>query len=106
VRQNSGGIVGMQPWQDDHSPAVMTMHGGASDMVIVTFSQTSASFDMASKTHGSFVVNCNHGGGHCSLTDEMKLGYWQFLKDHPFGIAKSPWETVIPAGAPDYCKIY
>jgi poly(3-hydroxybutyrate) depolymerase len=106
VAPNSGGIVAPQPWQDDHSPAVITMHGGASDMVIVTFSQTSASFDMAAKTHGSFVVNCDHGGGHCAASNELKNAYWQFLKDHPFGIEKSPWETAIPAGVPDYCKVY
>ncbi|HET8932842.1 MAG TPA: hypothetical protein VFN67_05360 [Polyangiales bacterium] len=103
---NSGGIVGAQPWQDMHSPAVMTMHGGASDMVIVTFSQTSASFDMAAKMHGSFVVNCDHGGGHCAAPNDLKIAYWQFMKDHPFGIEKSPWATAFPPGVPDYCKIY
>jgi len=106
VAPNSGGIVSPQPWQDDHSPAVMTMHGGSSDVVIVTFSQTSASFDMAAKSHGSFVVNCDHGGGHCAASNELKNAYWQFLKDHPFGIEKSPWEAAIPSGIPDYCKIY
>jgi predicted esterase len=106
VAPNSGGIVTPQPWQDDHSPAVMTMHGGAGDMVIVTFSQTSNAFDMQAKTHGSFVVNCDHGGGHCAASDELKSAYWQFLKDHPFGFEKSPWETAFPAGVPDYCKIF
>jgi Prolyl oligopeptidase family len=103
---NSGGVVTNQMWEDDHSPAIMTMHGGASDMVIVTFSQTSATLDMNAKAHGSFVVNCDHGGGHCAASDELKIAYWQFMKDHPFGFTKSPWETAIPAGVPDYCKVY
>jgi len=107
VAPNSGGVVTPQRWQDDHAPAVMTMHGApGADVVIVDFSNTSASFDMSAKMHGSFVVNCNHGGGHCAASNELKNAYWQFFKDHPFGIAKSPWETAIPAGVPDYCKVY
>jgi predicted esterase len=105
VAPNSGGIVTPQPWQDAHSPAVMTMHGGSGDMVIVTFSETSAAFDMQAKTHGSFVINCDHGGGHCAAPDDLKVAYWQFLKDHPFGIEKSPWAAGFPAGVPDYCKV-
>lgn len=105
VVPNSGGITAPQPWQDDHSPAVFTMHGGASDVVIVTFSQTSAAYDMQAKTHGSFVVNCNHGGGHCQAPMDLQAAAWQFMKDHPFG-ATSPWASAIPAGVPSYCKVY
>jgi predicted esterase len=103
---NSGGVVSPQPWQDMHSPAIFTMHGGSSDMVIVTFSQTSATLDMNAKMHGSFVVNCNHGGGHCQAPAALQTAAWQFMKDHPWGFTKSPWLDKIPAGVPDYCKIY
>ena len=103
---NSGGIVAPRPWQDAHSPAVMTMHGGSSDMVIVTFSQTSASFDMAAKKHGSLVVNCDHGGGHCQNPPDLKKAAWQFMQDNPFGVVDSPWKTAIPSGVPSYCKIF
>jgi poly(3-hydroxybutyrate) depolymerase len=106
VAPNSGGIVGAQPWQDMHTPAVFTMHGGSSDMVIVTFSQTSASFDMSAKMHGGFVVNCDHGGGHCAAPADLQKAAWQFMKDHPWGVSPSPWMSAIPAGTPDYCKIY
>lgn len=107
VAPNSGGVVSPQPWQDDHAPAVMTMHGAAgSDVVIVDFSNTSRTYDMSAKSHGSFVINCDHGGGHCGLSNELKNAYWQFFKDHPFGIEKSPWETALPAGVPDYCKVF
>jgi poly(3-hydroxybutyrate) depolymerase len=102
---NSGGIVFAQPWQDASSPAIFTMHGGSSDVVIVTFSQTSATLDMAAKSHGSFVVNCNHGGGHCAAPAELKMASWLFMKDHPWGV-ESPWASGIPAGVPDYCEIY
>ena len=106
VAPNSGGIVGSQPWEDMHTPAVFTMHGGASDMVIVTFSTTSRTFDMASKTHGGFVVNCDHGGGHCRAPAELQTAAWTFMKDHPWGFTTSPWATAIPAGVPDYCTVF
>jgi hypothetical protein len=103
---NSGGIVGSRPWQDDHSPAIFTMHGGSSDMVIVAFSSTSRSLDMAAKTHGSFVVNCDHGGGHCQAPSDLQTAAWQFMKDHPWGFTTSPWASAIPASVPDYCEIF
>ena len=103
---NSGGIVARPMWQDMHSPAIFTMHGGSSDMVIVTFSQTSATLDMQAKSHGSFVVNCDHGGGHCQAPAALQTAAWQFMKDHPFGFDKSPWTAAIPSGVPNYCKIY
>lgn len=103
---NSGGVVGNKAWQDKHAPAIFTMHGGSSDMVIVTFSETSATLDMSAKAHGSFVVNCNHGGGHCQAPQPLQSAAWQFEKDHPWGFDKSPWQTAFPAGVPDYCKVY
>ena len=103
---NSGGVVVSQAWQDKHSPAILTMHGGSSDMVIVTFSQTSATLDMNAKMHGSFVVNCNHGGGHCQAPAALQTAAWQFMKDHPWGFTMSPWASMFPAGVPDYCKVY
>jgi hypothetical protein len=103
---NSGGVVRSQMWQDMHSPAIFTMHGGASDMVIVTFSQTSATLDMAAKMHGSFVVNCNHGGGHCQAPAALQTAAWEFMKDHPWGFTDSPWKTAFPPDVPDYCMIY
>jgi hypothetical protein len=83
------------------------MHGGDSDMVGVSFAQTSASLDMSAKQHGSFVVNCNHGGGHCGAPANLYQAAWAFMKDHPYGV-ESPWKAGIPTneGIPDYCKIY
>ena len=103
---NSGGIVGSHPWENDHAPAIFTMHGGPSDMVIVTFSDTSNALDTSAKMHGSFVVNCNHGGGHCQAPPELQTAAWQFMKDHPWGVDPSPWAGGIPSGIPDYCEIF
>jgi predicted esterase len=103
---NSGGTVFPQPSQDQHSPAIFTMHGGPSDMVIVAFSQTSATLDMNAKTHGSFVVNCDHGGGHCRAPAELQSAAWRFMKDHPWGFTESPWAAGIPDGVPSSCTIF
>jgi len=63
VAPNSGGEVTRQTIEDPtRIPAVMTMHGGSTDMVIVSFATTSATYDMQMKTAGAFVVNCNHMG--------------------------------------------
>jgi predicted esterase len=103
---NSGGVTRNQRWQDAGKPAILSMHGGPSDMVIVTFSQTSNTLNMSAKQHGSFVVNCDHGGGHCRAPAALYEASWKFMKDHPYGIAESPWKNGIPAGVPNYCKIF
>jgi predicted esterase len=102
---NSGGVVFSQRWQDTGKPAIFTMHGGPDDWVIVAFSETSATLDMSAKSHGSFVVNCDHMGGHCAASAALQQASWQFMKDHPYG-AESPWKNAIPSGIPSFCKIY
>ena len=53
VAPNSGGEVTRQTIQDPtRVPAVMTMHGGSSDMVIVSFATTSATYDTQMKGAG------------------------------------------------------
>ena len=101
---NSGGIIGMQPKDDPHTPAIFTMHGGAADMVIVTFSQTSKALDDRFAAMGGTVVNCNHGGVHCGASSALQTAAWQFMKDHPFG-APSPYTGGLPSSFPDYCAL-
>ncbi|MBN2524913.1 MAG: hypothetical protein JXR76_00880, partial [Deltaproteobacteria bacterium] len=103
---NSGGLVFPQAIQnDDHTPAVMTMHGGVSDWVVVSFAETSATFDAMMDDAGSFVVNCDHNGGHCQAPAELYEAGWEFMKAHPFGVNPFPFETGL-VGFPDYCAIY
>jgi dienelactone hydrolase len=107
VVPNSGGQVSQQALQDaDHVPAVMTMHGGASDKVIVSFATTSAAYDKRMSEAGSFVVNCDHGGGHCKAPADLYAAGWQFMKAHPFGVAPEPYSAALPASFPDYCQEY
>jgi poly(3-hydroxybutyrate) depolymerase len=104
---NSGGLVIRQPIEDpDHTPAVMTMHGGQSDVVIVSFSNTSATYDELMKSAGSFVINCDHGGGHCRASADLYRAGWEFMKAHPFGIEPKPYSSGLPKIFPSYCKEY
>lgn len=104
VLPNSGGEVFPQMVQDKtHMPALMTMHGGSSDMVIVTFSETSKTADMHYKGAGAMVINCDHGGGHCGAPADLQKAGWQFMKDHPFGIKTDPYASGLPASFPKYC---
>ena len=106
VAPNSGGFTGIPiTWAGMQTPALMTINGkpGAA-VVIVDFSNTSKTADDIFKKRGSFVVNCNHGGGHCAggpLAPEM----WQFFKAHPYGAA-SPWKDGLPMGFSSQCKVY
>jgi hypothetical protein len=107
VAPNSGGEVTRQTIQDPtRIPSVMTMHGGASDMVIVSFATTSATYDTQMKGAGAFVVNCNHGGGHCQAPAALYTAAWQFMKDHPFGVEPEPYTPAIPATFPTYCAAF
>ena len=101
---NSGGEVTRQTIQDpSRVPAVMTMHGGASDMVVVSFATTSATYDTQMKAAGSFAIDCNHGGGHCQAPAALYAAGWEFMKAHPFGVAPEPYSAGLPATFPTYC---
>lgn len=106
VAPNSGGFTAPVQFASMWTPALMTIHGKpGSDVVIVDFSNTSKTADDAFKKRGAFVVNCNHGGGHCGgggLAPEI----WQFFKAHPYGMNPSPWKDALPSGFSDQCKLY
>jgi hypothetical protein len=107
VVPNSGGEVFRQTLSDPaNTPAVMTMHGGSSDVVVVAFSTTSATLDAHMKEAGSYVINCNHGGGHCAAPAALYSAGWEFMKAHPYGVEPEPYASGIPATFPSYCKAY
>jgi predicted esterase len=109
---NSGGIIGnFFPFQDAHVPSLITTHGDSSDMVIIAFSQSSATADMAvaakapsSMPSGGYVMDCDHGGGHCGAPPNDIAAQWQFCKDHPFGVSSNPYAGGVPSSFPTYCK--
>ena len=93
---NSGGWVTTVPVRTDNTPALMTIHGGPSDVVGVNFADTSADADRAFKARGGFVINCNHCGGHCGAT-ALAPSIWEFFKAHPYGVTPNPW-SALPSG--------
>jgi hypothetical protein len=102
---NSGGWTTPVMFQNMHTPALMTIHGApGSDVVIIDFSTSSATADKAFKMRGGFVINCNHGGGHCG-GGGLAPDIWTFFKAHPYGVDPEPW-TALPAGFNPVCKIY
>jgi hypothetical protein len=103
---NSGGLTVPVQFQNGYTPALMTIHGAPGvDVVGVDFSQSSATADMAFKQRMGFVINCNHGGGHCG-GGGLAGDIWEFFKAHPYGASPSPWKDSLPAGFNPSCKIY
>ena len=103
---NSGGWTAPVKWQNGWTPALMTIHGAPGlDVVIIDFSNSSATADKAFKARGGFVINCNHGGGHCG-GGGLAPDIWEFFKAHPYGTKPSPWEGGLPSGFSSQCKIY
>ena len=102
---NSGGWVLPLQFENKHVPALMTVHGAAGlDVVIIDFSDSSKTADQGFKAAGGFVINCDHGGGHCGgagFAGDM----WKFFKAHPFGVSPEPWSGGLPAGFSPQCKI-
>lgn len=103
---NSGGWTTPVRWQNDWTPALMTMHGAPGvDVVVIDFSTSSATADKAFKARGGFVINCNHGGIHCGAGG-LSGDVWEFFKAHPYGTKPSPWASALPAGFSSQCKLY
>jgi poly(3-hydroxybutyrate) depolymerase len=104
---NSGGLTVPVQFQGGYTPALMTIHGApGSDVVGIDFSQSSATADMTFKQRMGFVVNCNHGGGHCG-GGGLSGDIWTFFKAHPYGASPSPWAASgLPAGFNPACKVF
>jgi hypothetical protein len=105
---NSGGefAAGVWPLEGKHVPSLITTHGKmGSDVVVIDFSTASATEDTDVSGKGGFVVDCNHGGGHCGAPAPDIAAQWQFCKDHPFGVSPEPYASGLPSSFPTYCTI-
>ena len=74
------------------------------DVVIVDFAQRSAIADAAFKMQGSFVIDCDTGGGHCG-GGGLAGAAWEFFQAHPFGVSPEPWAMLPASFPPAQCKI-
>jgi poly(3-hydroxybutyrate) depolymerase len=103
---NSGGWVLPMQFQNKYTPALMTIHGAPGvDVVAIDFSESSKTADQGFKAAGGFVINCNHGGGHCG-GGGLAPDIWKFFKAHPYGVDPKPWTGGLPAGFSSTCKIF
>lgn len=105
---NSGGLTrGQTTTLEDpaHVPAMMTLHGGEGDTVIVNFGETSARLQDVITAAGGFGVDCNHSSGHCGAPATLHERGWEFMQAHPFGTSPSPYAGALPGLFPDYCTI-
>ena len=66
---------------------------------------SSKDFATASLAKGGFVVDCEHGAGHCGAPPDLQVAAWQFMKDHPYGVSAEPYAKGLPSSFPSYCKI-
>jgi predicted esterase len=107
---NSGGWILPVQFQNDYTPALMTVHGApGADVVVVDFSVTSNTADTAFKQRGGLVINCNHGAGHCGYTGQaagLSDDMWQFFKAHPYGVSPEPWSGGLPVGFDSKCTLF
>jgi poly(3-hydroxybutyrate) depolymerase len=104
---NSGGFTGIPvQFETDYTPPLMTVHGAMGrDVVAIDFATSSANADRAFKARGGFVINCDHGGGHCG-GGPLAGSIWEFFKAHPYGVDPMPYAGGLPSGFHDSCIIY
>ena len=110
VAPNSGGINYMNSRMlsdKSRSPASFLMHGGSSDMVIISFAQSSGWYEDQAKmaTKPGLLVDCNTGAGHCGAPADLISDSWTFMKAHPFGVTPEPYASGLPSGFPTYCTV-
>jgi hypothetical protein len=106
VAPNSGGLTAPVAFETSYAPALMTLHGApGTDTMIIDFAESSATANKQFKGHGSFVINCNHGGGHCEGSG-LSTDIWTFFSAHPYGVTPDPWVNGLPSDFSRRCAIF
>lgn len=99
----SGGLMGNPEVQDSGNKyAAFLFHGGVNDTQIINFKNVTEAYEKELTGAGHFSIVCDHGGGH-SYPQGTAANVWQFLQDHPYGTAPSPYAEKLPAAFPSYC---
>ena len=95
----SGGLILRAPETNPPNArtAVMALHGGPRDIVVVSFEDATARLVPALRRDGHFVFVCDHGRGHTAPTAARPFA-WQFLQAHPYGMQPPAYAAGLPAG--------
>jgi len=105
----SGGVYsGAASQTPDATPSSLIFHGGASDNVGgVSFSGAAQGYYNVITERGGEAIICDHGTGHGYPDNEIDVwrrrDAYNFLVDHPFGVAPHPYQGGLPQWLPPYC---
>lgn len=107
----SGGVYGgITPDTTDASPSALAFHGGATDNVGgLPFAQSTQLYVDQIRNNGGYALECNHNTGHGYPANVpgmfRRADTYEFLLDHPWGVAPRPYEVGgVPDWVPDYCS--
>lgn len=101
----SGGVVdGYYSTPEWPLPVLLTW-GGESDVSTgLSFHDAALLLSEELREDGSFVVECEHTGGH-SIPSGSTEYIWQFFVDHPMGVTPEPYADGLPESFPSWCSI-
>jgi hypothetical protein len=104
VATNSGGIIYPEVLTAPRVPAAIAMFGPPIEPLLLDFSGAGRQLTKRLAESGGSAVDCDHGGRHCAAPPELYTAAWQFMKDHPFDVARDPYEAGLPDVFPPYCE--
>ena len=101
----SGGVTESLWTQPEDPIPVMVTWGGPSDFAVgFDFNAANLTFSSLLQESGSFVVECEHDGGH-TIPDGATQMIWAMAKDHPKGISPEPWAGGLPSDLNEICRL-
>lgn len=95
----SGGLRSSRPPTRDAADArfaAMMLHGGESDVVLVSFQRQTESWLRAVQGAGDFGFICDHGMGH-TVPSSARESAWRFLEAHGYGELPRAYASGLPA---------
>lgn len=101
----SGGVVeGLYSEPAWPLPVLLTWGGPSDESNGLSFHDAALLLSEELRADGSFVVECEHQGGHTIPAGATET-VWRFLSDHPRGLAAEPYAAGLPDAFPSYCRI-
>ena len=83
-------------------PVLMTWGGPSDTYGPLSFDEATQDMIAGLRGDGHFVVACEHDAGHTLPPGGVGYAY-QFLMDHPLGLAAEPYAGGLPSGFPAWC---